>query len=99
VLPEAILNNPAYLDLSAKGLDRCGLTMLANRSVGASFVGAFTSSLVIAELLRMTMGAHNYEVMDGTLRSLENRDVFSAQKPLPIFNVGFTTAKLKAEAI
>lgn len=61
---------PAYESLAAAhGIDKCGLTMLANRSVGASFVGAFTSTLVISELLRMAIGAHRYSVMDGSLRS------------------------------
>lgn len=86
------LEKPAYQALAAKGLDKCGLTLLANRSVGASFVGTFTSSLVVAELIRMTMGEHGYEVIDGTLRSLENIDVFAAGQQASSFNAGFTTA-------
>lgn len=86
------LEKPAYQALAAEGLDKCGLTLLANRSVGASFVGTFTSSLVVAELIRMTMGEHSYEVIDGTLRSLENRDVFAAGQQASSFNAGFTTA-------
>lgn len=89
------LEKPAYQALAAEGLDKCGVTMLANGSVGASFVGIFTSSLVIAELLRTTIGEHNYEVIDGTLRSLENRNVFSAQEQMQSFNAGFTTAKVE----
>jgi hypothetical protein len=85
------LEKPAYQALVAEGLDKCGLTLLANRSVGASFVGTFTSSLIVAELLRITMGECSYEVIDGTLRSLENRNVFVAQKQSS-FNAGFTTA-------
>lgn len=86
------VKKPAYQALAVKGIDKCGLTMLANRSVGASFVGTFASSLVIAELLRTTMGEHNYKVIDGTLRSLENRNVLSASKKSSVFNGGFTTA-------
>jgi len=89
---QSALEKPAYQALAAKGLDKCGLTLLANRSVGASFVGTFTSSLVIAELLRTTMGEHSYEVIDGTLRSIENRNVFAAEKQASFFNAGFTTA-------
>lgn len=85
------LEKPAYQTLAAEGLDKCGLTLLANRSVGASFVGTFTSSLIVAELLRITMGERGYEVIDGTLRSLKNRDVFVAQKQSS-FNAGFTIA-------
>ncbi len=86
------LEKSAYQALASEGLDKCGLTLLANRSVGASFVGTFTSTLVIAELLRTTMGEHSYEVMDGTLRSLENRNVFAAGKRASSLNAGFTIA-------
>ena len=68
----AISEQPAYQDLAGKGADKCGLTMLADRAVGASFVGAYASALVIAELLRTIMGLHRYEVIDGTLKTLEN---------------------------
>lgn len=85
------LEKPAYQTLASEGLDKCGLTQLANRSVGASFVGTFASTLIIAELLRITMGELSYEVIDGTLRSLENKKVFVSQKQSS-FNAGFTTA-------
>lgn len=91
-LRQSELEKPAYQALAAEGLDKCGLTLLANRSVGASFVGTFSSSLVIAELLRTTMGEHSYEVIDGTLRSIENRNVFAAKNQTSFFNAGFTTA-------
>src|SRR5579885_415923 len=68
---DAMLLLPAYQSLATTGVDQCGLTMLAGRSVGASFVGATSATLVIAELLRMIMGAHCYEMIDGTLRSLK----------------------------
>jgi hypothetical protein len=93
VFPQSsALEKPAYQALAAEGLDKCGLTLLANRSVGASFVGTFTSSLVVAELLRTTMGEHSYEVIDGTLRSIENRNVISTRKVPVLFNAGFTTS-------
>lgn len=87
-----MLDKPAYKALADNGADKCGLTMLANRSVGASFVGTFTSTLVVAELIRTIMNEHCYEVMDGSLRSLENLNIFTVQKSLPPFNGGFTTA-------
>jgi hypothetical protein len=91
-LQPSALEKPAYQALAAEGLDKCGLTLLANRSVGASFVGTFTSSLVVAELIRTTIGEQSYEVIDGTLRSLENRNVFAAGQQASFFNAGFTTA-------
>jgi len=78
--------------LAGKGVDKCGLTMLANRSVGASFVGGFTSTLVISELLRMAIGAQRYAVIDGSLRlpdsfqSVKNAALFDP------FNPGITAA-------
>ena len=47
---ESLISQPAYDSLAAEGMDKCGLTMLAGRAVGASFVGAFTAALVIGEL-------------------------------------------------
>src|SRR4051794_5221336 len=64
-----LINQPAYKALAEAGVDECGLTTLAGRTVGAPFVGAATTALVLAELLRMTMGAHNYEIIDGSLRA------------------------------
>ncbi len=82
---------PAYQSLAAAGLDQCGLTTLAGRSVGASFVGAATATIVIAELLRTVMGEHRYEVIDGTLRSLKYRQAIRYQGPDDPFNPGYTT--------
>ena len=82
---------PAYQSMAAAGLDQCGLTTLAGRSVGASFVGAATSTIAIAQLLRMVMGEHRYELIDGTLRSLEYRDAIRYEGPEDPFNPGFTT--------
>jgi hypothetical protein len=68
-----ILAQPAYRDLSEKGMDVCGLTTLAERSVGASFVGTAVSALVIAESIRIALGEHTYAVIDGSLRHLDHR--------------------------
>lgn len=67
--------------------------MLANRAVGASFVGTVTSTIVIAELLRMTMGGPRYEVIDGSLRSPDRLNVI-ASKPSDLpFNPGVARAR------
>lgn len=66
-----LLDRPAYRALREQGLDECGLLQLAGRTVGAAFVGAVASSLVVAELVRMARGGHRYELIDGTLRSFE----------------------------
>ncbi len=65
------MERPAYKVLASEGLDECGLTTLAGRTVGAPFVGAVVSAIVVAELLRMVLGERQYEAVDGTLRSLD----------------------------
>jgi hypothetical protein len=89
---EALVANRAYRSLEAEGLDQCGLTTLAGRSVGASFVGAVVSTLVVAELLRWTLEERRYEVIDGSLASLSNRQAFASDLQLDPLNPGVTTA-------
>ncbi len=59
---------PAYQALLAKGADPCGVTTLATRAVGASFVGCVAAGFVLAELLRRQVGANGYAVVDVNLR-------------------------------
>ena len=66
--PEDLIQRPAYQSLQSKGMDRCGLIQLAGHSVGASFVGAVSSTLVVAEVLRLVHGNNPDEVIDGDLR-------------------------------
>jgi hypothetical protein len=70
---QTLVDQPAYRALADAGVDECGLTILAGRTVGAPFVGAATAAVVIAELLRMVLGEHRYEVIDGSLRALDHR--------------------------
>jgi len=88
---EVNINLPAYKALADAGHDRCGLTQLAGRTVGAPFVGAIAATAVIAELLRMANGIHNYELIDGHLRDLNYRSTVQASPMLP-FNPGSTEA-------
>lgn len=81
---------PAYESLARRGLDECGLTILAGRSVGACFVGTATSALVVAELLRMAHGGPPYGIVDGTLRSIERRQVVANDEWKKPFNPGVT---------
>ena len=87
-------DNPAYRALAQHGLDDCGITTLAGRTVGASFVGAVTATVVVAELLRMGLGGRRYEVVDGSLRSLELRQAVVCTDGAP-FNPGTTPATLQ----
>lgn len=89
---QALVERPAYRALAAAGIDECGLTTLAGRTVGAPFVGAATAALAVAELLRMVLGEHRYEVVDGSLRSLEHRQTVRVRAEAP-FNPGWTGAR------
>lgn len=89
----ALLTQPAYQSLATDGLDACGLTQLAGRTVGAPFVGAAVSSLVVAELLRLGLGDQRYELIDGTLRSLGRRQAIPTELLLEPFNPGTTPAQ------
>jgi len=89
---EVRIDLPAYQALAASGVDRCGLTQLAGRTVGAPFVGAVAAAVGIAELLRLVNGAHAYELVDGHLRDLNFRTVVAAGD-LPPFNPGATSAR------
>jgi hypothetical protein len=96
---ETQINQPVYESLAAGGMDKCGLTMLANRSVGASFVGAFTATLVISELLRMSLGKHRYGVIDGSLRSPESFAFVRSASLFDPFNPGITRASKQARQL
>ncbi len=82
---------PAYKKLAASGLDHCGLIQLAERTVGAPFVGATVAAIVVGEVLRTVNGAHSYELVNGHLRDLSHRDVISAQSR-QLLNPGATAA-------
>ena len=69
----ALTRLPAYAALADAGLDDCGLTLLAGRSVGAAVVGTAVSALVIAEVLRGLVGGPAYGLVDGSLRALAHR--------------------------
>ena len=83
---------PAYKKLAATGIDRCGLTQLAGRTVGAPFVGATAAAIMVGEALRTVNGAHSYDLVDGHLRDLRHRTVVSAQERPPI-NPGTTAIR------
>jgi hypothetical protein len=83
------LDLPAYRDLATKGVNQCGLTSLAGRTVGAPFVGVVAATLVISELLRLANGAHGYDLVDCHLRAIDHRTAIKAAA-LPSLNPGTT---------
>lgn len=83
---------PAYQALAAAGLDECGVTLLAERTVGAPFVGVSAACLMVAELLRMLHGGRRVLILDATLASLGDRHVVQ-DEALALRNPGFTPAR------
>lgn len=69
------VNTPAYKALIASGLDPCGVTTLATRSVGAPFVGCVSAGYVIAALIRRKLGLDSFSVIDMNLRNPAACDV------------------------
>ncbi len=54
---ENVETRPAYQHLLDAGdLDRCGVTLLAGKAVGAPFVGAVAACLALSEVLRLCHG-------------------------------------------
>lgn len=78
----------AYDALRAQGLDECGITLLAERSVGAPFVGMVAGCLVIAEVLRALQRGPRTIIADGSLADFSYRQVTVAPG-LDIGNPGF----------
>ncbi|MGA2795359.1 MAG: hypothetical protein ABSE69_17905 [Roseiarcus sp.] len=84
---EIDIGQPAYKAMLERSKDRCGTVQLAGRTIGAPFVGAAAASLVIAELVRLTLGGARYEMMSCHLRDLQGRFV-AGGNPWPAFNPG-----------
>jgi hypothetical protein len=59
---------PAYAALEAETGDRCGVELLAGRTVATSFVGAAAACWVIGGLLRELHGGRAFELVDYSLQ-------------------------------
>ncbi len=90
---EDVSDQPAYQQMLAEGVvDRCGMTMLAGKAVGAPFVGAVASTLVISQLLRLLHGGNVDALVDLDLRSVEHRHVVPTRRNFAAFNPGYVSA-------
>jgi hypothetical protein len=81
---------PAYAAMAAAGMDDCGLTLLADRSVGSAFVGTAVSAMVVAEVLRSLAGEPITGLLDSSLRTLARRAHVPAQVRKEAWNPGYT---------
>lgn len=87
---EDLTDRPAYEQLRMENaLDRCGLTLLAGKAVGAPFIGAVASCLALAEILRVLHGGCLYQVIDLDLRAPEYRTIVRHPFDWSRLNPGF----------
>ena len=90
---ERVEARPAYAKLVAEGvLDRCGMTLLAGKAVGAPFAGAVAACLALSEVLRLLHGGELHGLIDLDLLSLEQRMVWRHPSDFSRFNPGFSMA-------
>lgn len=80
----------AYDDLKARGLDQCGVTMLAGKAIGAPFVGMTAAAFSLAEVLRVLHGGPLFAVHDMDLKSIRARVSVVRETALALGNPGFT---------
>lgn len=89
---EKVEARPAYAKLVAEGvLDRCGMTLLAGKAVGAPFVGSVAACLALSEVLRLLHGGALHGLIDLDLLSPEQRLVWRHPGDFSRFNPGFST--------
>ncbi len=85
---EASADQPAYANLVARGLERCGVTTLAGRAIGAPFVGCLSSALVVAEAVRLVNGGPAHGLIDLDLKDPDHRVVIRAAPGSSVLNPG-----------
>jgi hypothetical protein len=91
--PEDLSDRAAYRKMLQDGrLDRCGVTLLAGKAVGAPFVGAVAACLVIGEVLRLLHGGRVNQLIDLDLQSTEHRSVVAQANRFDGFNPGYVLA-------
>jgi hypothetical protein len=87
---EDVARQRAYQRLMREGLlDRCGVTLLAGKSVGAPFVGAAAATLVLADVLRLLHGGPIHQMVDLDLLCIEHRSAVLNAVDFSRFNPGF----------
>ena len=74
-------------------LDRCGVTLLAGKAVGAPFVGAVAATLVLGEVLRLLHGGCLHRLVDMNLVDLAYFRAVPQLRDFSTFNPGFVAAE------
>jgi pheromone shutdown protein TraB len=90
---ESVETQAAYRRMLSDGeLDRCGVTLLAGKAVGAPFVGAVAATLALAEVLRLLHGGPLHGLIDLDLQSVDHRVATRHQVDFSQFNPGYSLA-------
>jgi hypothetical protein len=90
---EKVEDRPAYAKLMADGvLDRCGMTLLAGKAIGAPFVGCIAATLALSEVLRLLHGGPMHQLIDVDLLSLDHRVALYHRDDFAGCNPGFAMA-------
>lgn len=91
---EKVEDRPAYTNLMNEGvLDRCGMTLLAGKAVGAPFVGAVAATLALSEVLRMLHGGPVHRLINLDLLGVEHRTTVPARDAFASLNPGYALAR------
>jgi hypothetical protein len=86
----AVEEGPAYQAMLKSGeLDKCGVTLLAGKAVGAPFVGAVAASLALSEILRLLHGAPINQLIDLDLQSIDQRSIVENSCNFSSLNPGY----------
>lgn len=90
---ENVEMRPGYQELLSSGeLDRCGVTLLAGKAVGAPFVGAVASCLALSEILRLLHGGIMHELLDLDLQAVDYRAAVPHPNDFSHLNPGYVLA-------
>jgi hypothetical protein len=93
-LNEAVEEGPAYQAMLKNGeLDKCGVTLLTGKAVGAPFVGAIAASLALSEILRLLHGVPVNQLVDLDLQSIEHRSIVKSSCDFSHLNPGFVLVR------
>lgn len=91
---EALEGRPGYQKMLKDGeLDRCGVTLLAGKGVGAPFVGAVASTLAVSEVLRLLNGGPLFQVVELDLKGIEHRAAVTHPWRFEGLNPGYILAQ------
>jgi hypothetical protein len=90
VVTPNVASMPAYKTLAESGIDACGLTQLASRTVGVPFVGLIAAATSVAETLRRLHGADSFEFISVSAYNLD--DIESGHLPFVPYGGGHVPA-------